>query len=142
MPTVKDGGRRIVVWGCFAASETGRLAHKNGIMNSVAYQHILNEKIIPYVKNVKLGRAWIMQQDNDPNHTSRSTQPWFQGKKIIVLDWPGPSSDLNLIEMFWTNLKRAVHNKKLLNLDDLHRFCDEEWSKISPERCVAFGLGQ
>ena len=66
--------RSVVVWGYFAASETGRLAHMNGIVNSAAYQHILNKNITPSLKNLKLGRGWIMQQDNDPKHTSRSTQ--------------------------------------------------------------------
>ena len=74
MSTVKHGGGRIMVWGCFGALETGGLAHINVIMNSATYQDMLNENITLSVENLKLGRGWIMQQDNNPKRTSRSTQ--------------------------------------------------------------------
>ena len=57
VPTVKHGGGRIMVWGCFAATGTGGLAHINGIMNSAAYQYMLYENITPSVENLKLSRG-------------------------------------------------------------------------------------
>ena len=93
MPTVKHGGGSILVWGCFAASGTGRLAHINGTMNSLAYQDILEENLAPSVKDLKLGRRWIMQQDNDPKHTSKSTQAWFQQVKSMAKSRSRPQSN-------------------------------------------------
>ena len=29
----------------------------------------------------------IFQQDNDPKHTSRKAQKWFEEQKIKLLDW-------------------------------------------------------
>ena len=50
--------------------------------------------------------------------------------------WSGPvSPDLNLIEMLWHDLKRAVHTRHPKNIAELQQFCKEEWSKI-PDRCV------
>ncbi|KAK3530954.1 hypothetical protein QTP70_007256 [Hemibagrus guttatus] len=55
-PTVKYGGGSVMVWGCFAASEPGRLAVINGTMNSAVYQKILKENVRPSVCDLKLKR--------------------------------------------------------------------------------------
>ena len=66
-PIVKYGGGSVMVWGCFAASGPGRLAVINGTMNSAVYQRILKENVQLSVRDLKLKRTWVLQQDNDPN---------------------------------------------------------------------------
>ena len=78
------------------------------------------------------------KQDNDPKHTSRSTQKWFWDNKINVLPWPSQSPDLNPIENLWAEWTRAVDKFKPKNVKDLERICIEEWSKIPPD--VFFNL--
>ncbi len=73
MPTVKYGGGSVMVWGCFAASGPGRLAVINGTMDSAVYQKILKDNVWPSVRDLKLKRTCVLQQDNDPKHTSKST---------------------------------------------------------------------
>ena len=51
-----------------------------------------------------------------------------------VLEWPSQSPDLNLIEMLWRDLKKAVHARKPSNVAELKQFCKEEWDKIPPQR--------
>lgn len=77
IPTVKYGGGSVMVWGCFAASGPGRLAVIDGTMNSALYQKILKENVRPSVRDLKLKRTWVLQQDNDPKHTSKSTSEWL-----------------------------------------------------------------
>ena len=123
-------------WSCFAASGPGQLAIIDGKMNSQVYQDILQENVRLSVRQLKLNRSWVMQQDNDPKHRSKSTTEWLQQKKIRLLEWPSQSPDLNPIEMLWHDLKRAVHTRHPKNIAELKQFCKEEWSKIPPDRCA------
>ena len=42
-----------------------------------------------------IGRNFIMQQENDPEHTADRTKDFIREKKWKVLDWPSQSPDLN-----------------------------------------------
>ncbi|CDQ88261.1 unnamed protein product [Oncorhynchus mykiss] len=70
------------------------------------------------VRQLKLNRSWVMQQDNDPKHRSKSTTEWLQQKKICLLERLSQSPELNPIEI------------KPKNIAELKQFCKEEWSKI------------
>uniref|UniRef100_A0A8C4T2A2 Tc1-like transposase DDE domain-containing protein n=1 Tax=Erpetoichthys calabaricus TaxID=27687 RepID=A0A8C4T2A2_ERPCA len=133
IPTVKYGGGSVMVWGCFAASGPGRLAVIDGTMNSTVYQKILKENVRPSVRQLKLKRSWVLQQDNDPKHTSKSTSEWLKKNKMKTLEWPSQSPDLNPIEMLWHDLKKAVHARKPSNKAELQQFCKDEWAKIPPD---------
>ncbi len=86
IPTVKHGGGSVKVWGCFAASGPGWPAIIDGTMNSALYQKILKENVWSSVCDLKLKRTWVMQQDNDPKLTSKSTSEWLKKTKIKVLE--------------------------------------------------------
>ncbi|KAK3534100.1 hypothetical protein QTP86_002207 [Hemibagrus guttatus] len=113
----------------------GRLAVINGTMNSAVYQKILKENVRPSVCDLKLKRTWVLQQDNDPKHTSKSTSEWLKKNKMKTLEWPSQSPDLNLIEMLWHDLKKVAHARKPSNVAELQQFCKDEWAKIPPQRC-------
>ncbi|KAK3536221.1 hypothetical protein QTP86_000202 [Hemibagrus guttatus] len=132
--TVKYGGGSVMVWGCFAASGPGRLAVINGTMNSAVYQKILKDDVRPSVCDLKLKRTWVLQQDNDPTHTSKSTSEWLKKNKMKTLEWPSQSPDLNPIEMLWHDLRNVVHARKPSNVAELQQFCKDELAKIPPQQ--------
>uniref|UniRef100_A0A8C5R6B6 Transposase n=1 Tax=Leptobrachium leishanense TaxID=445787 RepID=A0A8C5R6B6_9ANUR len=113
VPTVKYGGGSMMLWGCFAASDTGCLECVQGIMKSEDYQRILGRTVEPSVRKLGLHlRSWVFQQDNDHKHTSKSTQKWMTTKRWRVLKWPAMSLDLNPIEHLWRDLKITVGKRE------------------------------
>ncbi len=44
---------------------------------------------------------WVMQQDNNPKHTSHSTKEWLKKNKVNVLERLSQSPDPNPIKMLW-----------------------------------------
>ena len=43
---VKQGGGRIMLWGCFSEAGTGRLVRIEGKMNGAKYEEILDENLL------------------------------------------------------------------------------------------------
>ncbi|CAB1439250.1 unnamed protein product [Pleuronectes platessa] len=136
IPTVKHGGGSIMLWGCFSSAGTGKLVRIEGKMDGAKYREILEENLMQSAKDLRLGRRFIFQQDNDPKHTARATKEWFGLKNVNVLKWPSQSPDLNPIENLWQDLKIAVHRRSPSNLTELHLFCQEEWTNLSISRCA------
>ena len=104
-------------------------------MDGAKYQDILEQNLNQSVSDLRLGRRFTFQKDNDPKHTAEATLEWFRGKRINVLELPNQSLDLNPIENLWSDLKIAVHKRKPSNLKELEQFCLEEWAKIPVDRC-------
>jgi hypothetical protein len=68
---VKHGGDSIMPWGCF--SGTGRLVRFEGKMNGTKYKEILYENLLQSAQDLRLGRRFTLQQNNDPKHTAKKT---------------------------------------------------------------------
>ncbi|KAI4904734.1 hypothetical protein NFI96_007845, partial [Prochilodus magdalenae] len=133
VPTVKHGGGSIMFWGCFSAKGTGLLHRITGKMDGAMYRTILRDNLLPSARDLKMGRGWVFQHDNDPKHTAKATKDWLKKNHIKVMEWPSQSPDLNPIENLWRELKVRVAKRQPTNLHDLERICKEEWAKIPPE---------
>ncbi len=86
-------------------------------------------------QDLRLGRRFTFQQDNDPKHTAKITKEWLHNNSVTVLEWPSQSPDLNPTEHLWRDLKMAVHQRLPSNLTELERICKEEWQRIPKSRC-------
>ncbi len=77
VPTVKHGGGSIMPVGVFSAAGTGRLVAIEGKMNVAKYRDILDENLLQSVQDLRLGRRFTFQQDNDPKHTAKIRRSGF-----------------------------------------------------------------
>ncbi|KAG2466461.1 TCB1 transposase, partial [Polypterus senegalus] len=136
IPTVKHGGGSIMPLGCFSAVRTGRLVRIKGKMTAAMYRDVLDENLLQSAPDLRLGRRFIIQQDNDHKHTAKISKEWLQDNSVNVLEWPSQSPDLNPIEHLWRDLKMAVHRRFPSNLMELERCCKEEWVKLAKDRCA------
>lgn len=101
IPTVKYGGGKVMVWGCFSASGVGPIIRVNGIMDQNIYHSILVKQVVPEIKRLqqtethripmreekkekkkeKNGQLWVFQHDNDPKHTAKKNKKYLETKK-------------------------------------------------------------
>ena len=112
--------------GTFSSAGTGKLVRIEGMMDGAKYREILERNLFQSSRDLRLGRRFTFQQDNDPKHTAKATLKWFKGKHLHVLEWPSLNPDLNSIENLWYDLKMAVHQRNPSNLKELEEFYLEE----------------
>jgi hypothetical protein len=62
--------------GCFSAAGTGRLVSIEGKMNEAKYRESLDENLLQSAQDLRLGRRFTFQQDNDPKHTAKIMLEW------------------------------------------------------------------
>ena len=77
-----------------------------------------------YTIGLKLcGHGFILQQDNDPKHTSKLYRKYLQRKEdhavLVVMDLPLQSPDLNPIKHLWEHLKRDKTKYAITSQDTL-----------------------
>ena len=92
---------------CVFADPTGEPTAK--------YRKIIDENLLQIAQDLKLGRRFTFQQDNNPKHTAKTMQ------------------DL-AIEHLWRDLKIPVQRRSPSNLTELERICREEWEKLPKYR--------
>ena len=65
IPTVKHSGGSIMLWGSFSMAGTGKLVRIEGLMDGAIYRVILEGNLFQSSRDVRLGRRFTFQQDND-----------------------------------------------------------------------------
>ena len=69
IPMVKHGGGSIMLWERFSE---GRLDRTEGKMNRAKYREILDENMLQSTQDLRLGRRFTFQQDNNHKHTAKT----------------------------------------------------------------------
>jgi hypothetical protein len=136
--TLKFGGGSLMVWGCMLWDGVGDACKIDGRMDGDLYIKILEEDLQSSINYYgKSAEDVIFQQDNDPKHTCKKAQTWFQDNDFKVLSWPAQSPDLNPIEHLWDHLKRKLAGYEVApkGMLELWERVEVEWNKIDAEVC-------
>ena len=125
-----------MIWGCFGNGRVGNLFQIKGILDQRGYHSILQRQAIPSGQRM-IGRNFIMQQDNDPKHTSKLCTTYLEKKEaagiLSVMKWPAQSPDLNPIELLWEQLDQKVREKFPTSQSDMWNLLQQAWNEITPE---------
>jgi transposase len=136
--TTKFGGGSVMVWGCMCWDGIGYAERIEGKMNAEMYCGILERQLLETMEYYgKSPSDTIFQQDNDPKHTSKMAQRWFEEHGIEVMRWPAQSPDLNPIEHLWHYLKQRLDEYEYppQGQEELWERVDREWNKIDKSVC-------
>ena len=138
--TAKHGGASVMIWGSFAGSRVGNLHRVTGTLNQKGYHSILQRHAIPSGLCL-VGQRFILQQDNDPNHTSRLCQNYLrrkeQGCRLQFMEWPVQSPDLNPIELVLDELDRRVKAKQPTSATHLWELQQQCWEELSEQYLIS-----
>lgn len=124
-----------LLWGGISRRGTTPLIVFNGIMDSLFYQDtILRQGFIPFA-NAVYPDGHRLYQDNDPKHTSRSTQQFMVENGVNWWKSPAESPDLNPIENIWHEMKDFCIKRRPRNKQDLEDAIHQFWATVTVEKC-------
>ncbi|GFV42352.1 transposable element Tcb1 transposase [Trichonephila clavipes] len=96
-PTVKYPTKGMV-WGCMSSHGVGRLHIVSGTVKAMNYIEILQNKLLPTVRDLFGNQSCIFQDDNARCHRAKVVQKWLKDHTVNRMNWPGQSPDFNPIE--------------------------------------------
>jgi hypothetical protein len=75
--TVKLGGGKVMLWGCFSVQGVGSLVFIEGNMNNPMYRNILQQNLRQNAAKMGLLDSFYFYQDYDPKHKALDTRLWL-----------------------------------------------------------------
>ena len=117
---------KVMIWGTFSATGRGALyfVPQNKTVTADEYLNILRSKLL---LSINIHNCTVFQHDSGPTHAAKKVKDWLRGNEVQVLNWPGNSPDLNLIENLWMLLKRKVRQHNPKSPQELMYFIKRTW---------------
>jgi transposase len=73
---------------------------------------------------------WVLQEDNDPKHTSKEARGWREAHGIVRMPWPSQSPDQNPIENVWMIVKSELARCKPTSIMMVKRLIARIWRHL------------
>ena len=126
---------KVHIWAGISRHGATKICIFDGIMDAEFFCGILESTLVPFIQEKLPDHRFV--QDNDPKHTSRRAQAFFEEKNINWWRAPPESPDLNPIENLWHELKFYLESKvkprtKQELVDEIKKFWER---KLTAEKC-------
>lgn len=127
-----------MIWGCITKFGPGRLHFVEGNQNAKSYIDIIKTQLIPEAADKFATESWLLQHDMAPSHTAKSVSSLLAKENIRVLNWPGNSPDMNIIENAWSILKAKLSHQRYSNKHELRAAISNIWfgDKDFAKKCI------
>lgn len=85
--------------------------------------------------NLSVNLNPLVMQDNAPVHTCSIVRQWFLAHRMVLMEWPLSSPDLNPIENVWAIIKMRLNTRAVRprTIADMNAAVREEWDAIPHE---------
>ena len=129
---------KIHIWGGISVRGATKVIMFTGIMNAERLAMIFEAGLLPFIEQ-KFSDGHRLCQDNDPKHSSRYIEEFFERKNVNWWPTPPESPDLNPIENVWGSLKQYLRNfYKPKNLEELKAGIEQFWVTLTPDVCKKY----
>lgn len=131
-PTVKNAAQAHF-WGIVGWKGQGPLKLVEGNLNACKYQTDIINDVGEICRSLVPGAVgFVFQHDMPPAHNAASTREFLRQRKVPVLEWPGNSPDMNILENMWAETARRVGMDRTLprNRDELILRVQNAWGSI------------
>lgn len=116
-----------MVWSVFSWKGTGNLHIVEGSMNQGQYAKILQDRLLPQMREWFNGDDCVFMHDGAPCHKAKSVGKFLDDHGVSVLPWPGNSPDMNPIENLWAIVKKKIRMQKVTTKDALIELLNQTW---------------
>ena len=129
---------KVHIWACISAKGATAVVIFTGILTATRHTDILDAALLPFIEE-HYPTHHRFQQDNNPKHTSRWAQSYFEENDINWWKTPASSPGLNPIENVWGTMKNYLRSiVKPKNTHELRISIKELWKTMTPEVCKQY----
>ena len=131
---------KVHVWAGISKKGATRICVFDQIMDGKLYVEILENFLVPFIKESFHGTEYRFMQDNDPKHTSRVAKAFYVERGINWWPTPASSADLNPIERVWRELKYFIARtvKPLSKHELIEGICLFWRKRMTPAKCIKY----